>query len=429
MFKSYGDYNFQQNQIINVVLHNSAQDPANGKEGQLYFNTALDAIKYHDGNRWRLISSSINMNANNGITMTIDDSDPADIIYTLGLNVNTAHLIIEPDTVDPTKTMVSIKDLAITEGKLANGSVSTAKIKDGNVTTDKIKDGNVTTIKLASDSVTFTKMQKIATMTVIGNMSSETSNPEAIQVLTDLNTASEAVKTLATSYAIKAYIDSKIAGLGNLIGDWDPSSGIYPGNVSTKKGDYWYVITEAAINGVNYNVGDVIIAKDNAVGNNVNQYITLETNRDKATSTTLGLVKIATANEAKTMTPLSEDKVITVNTLLDRKATETVAGIIELATKEEAEDATDTSRALTPKTGKDLFLKLITTSKYVNTFGTGATSYTVNHNLNNLTPQVTFYDSSNNMVLCPYTITNANVLVFTAIPAPTATTKITIAIS
>ena len=420
MFKSYGDFNFQRNQLINAVLHKATTDPSNGTEGQIYFNTTSDKIMYYDGLRWKPISSSSSQFiAEDAITIDVDNSDIDDPIYNIGINVNDAHLVIEPDPTDPSINMVSIKKGAIVESLLADQAVST----------DKIKKSGVTTIKIADKAVTFTKMQNLATMTVIGNMSANTTTPSEVKVLTDLNSASSSASELATAYGVKTYIDSKLSTIGELKGSWDPNSGVYPGSTTTKKGDYWYVIADGTINQDSYDIGDLIIANMQAAGNNVNHYIALETNRDKASTTTYGYVKLATQEEALSESPIPEDKVITVNTLINRTATEERAGIIELATQEEAESSTDTTRALTSKTATDLINKLLNQSKFSSSYGNGDNTYLVTHNIDSLTPQVTFYEeTTKEFILCPYTITDNNSITFTATPAPTLQSKIVVVV-
>jgi hypothetical protein len=57
--------------------------------------------------------------------------------------------------------------------------------------------------------------------------------------------ANSSSTTLATSTAIKTYIDANVGSLGNLEGAWDASSASFPVGSSpvagTKAGDYWYV--------------------------------------------------------------------------------------------------------------------------------------------------------------------------------------------
>lgn len=101
---------------------------------------------------------------------------------------------------------------------------------------------------------------------------------------------------IPTASAVKTYVDNVAAGLGNLEGGWNASTGLFPSSSpdGTRKGDYWYVTTAGTVNSIPFNIGDVIIAKvDYASSGFASDWIQLETNRDQATETNLGLVRIA----------------------------------------------------------------------------------------------------------------------------------------
>lgn len=142
--------------------------------------------------------------------------------------------------------------------------------------TIRVKDGGITTAKLAN-------------------------------VSTDIvtNNGSTAVPTAA---AVKAYVDAVTGSLGNLEGGWSAASGAFPVGASpvagTKKGDYWYTSTAGTVDGIAFNVGDVIIALVDSASTSVfaNNWISLEVNRDQATETVLGLAEIATQAEVNTGT-------------------------------------------------------------------------------------------------------------------------------
>ena len=76
--------------------------------------------------------------------------------------------------------------------------------------------------------------------------------------------ANSSSSTLATSTAIKTYIDANVGSLGNLEGAWDASSGSFPVGstpvAGTKAGDYWYVSVAGTTGSVAFNVGDVVVA-------------------------------------------------------------------------------------------------------------------------------------------------------------------------
>ena len=165
-----------------------------------------------------------------------------------------------------------------------NGSV-TLDVNVDNLTVEivsdtiQVKDGGITTAKLAD-------------------------------VSSDLNTNSGAT-AVPTASAVKSYVDAKVGGLGNLEGAWDASSGSFPVGSSpvsgTKKGDYWYVSVAGTMGGVAFNLGDVIIARvDNASTTTASDWIQLEVNRDQATESVLGLVRIADQTTVNTGTDDTE---------------------------------------------------------------------------------------------------------------------------
>lgn len=257
---------FSKNQILNVALQNLSSAPSAPVAGQIYYNTTDTAVYFFDGTGWVNVSGDITA-VIAGAGLTGGGTSGA---VTLDVNVDNATLEIVSDTV---------------------------RVKDLGITSAKINDGAVTTIKLGDNQVTLGKLAQIANNTVIGNTSGSTATPSAVVIVTDLATAS--TTSLATSAAIKSYIDSTIGSLGNLEGGWDASAGTFPVGSSpvagTKKGDYWYTTVAGTVDGEAFNIGDMIVAKvDNASTTSKADWIRLEVNRDQATETVLGLVRLAT---------------------------------------------------------------------------------------------------------------------------------------
>jgi len=281
-----------KNQILNVALQNLSSPPGSPVQGQIYYNTGDKAIYYWDGTAWINVSGDISaVVAGAGLTGGGTSGS-----VTLDVNVDNATIEIDND-------IVRVKDLGITSAKL--------------------NDGAVTTIKIGANQVTLAKLAQIANNTVIGNTSGGTANPSAVVIVTDLASASST--TLATSQAIKSYIDTNIGNLGNLEDGWDASTGSFPiGSTpvaGTKKGDYWYVTVAGTVDGESFNIGDMIVAKINSASTSSKaDWIRLEVNRDQATETVLGLVKLATQAQVDTgtddtaaVTPLK------LKTLLDNR--------------------------------------------------------------------------------------------------------------
>lgn len=281
-----------KNQILNVALQNLGSPPGSPVEGQVYYNTADKAIYYWDGTSWINISGDITaVVAGAGLTGGGTGGS-----VTLDVNVDNATIEVNADT-------VRVKDLGITSAKL--------------------NDGAVTTIKIGDNQITLGKLAQLANNTVIGNTSGGTATPSEVVIVTDLASASST--TLATSSAIKSYIDTTVGNLGNLEGAWDASSGSFPVGSSpvagTKKGDYWYVSVAGTVDGESFNAGDMIVAKVNNASTSLkSDWIRLEVNRDQATETALGLAEIATQTEVNTGT--DDQRIVTplkLKTLLDNR--------------------------------------------------------------------------------------------------------------
>jgi hypothetical protein len=121
---------------------------------------------------------------------------------------------------------------------------------------------------------------------------------------TDSITGNSSVK-LTTENAVKTYVDTTVASLGNLEGGF--AAGVateFPTAVGgTKKGDYWYVTSNGTVNGAILKVGDVLIANINAPNvSNTTDWIIIQTNVDQATESIAGIAKIATQTETNTGT-------------------------------------------------------------------------------------------------------------------------------
>ena len=378
-----------KNQILNVAIHNLSSAPASPVLGQVYFDTTDKRIYFWDGLAWVDMSGDI-QDVLGGAGLTASSSND---VVTLDVNVDSATIEINSDT-------LRIKDLGVTTGKLA--------------------DSAVTTLKINPNAVTFAKIQQLNNLTVIGNVSGASANAAEVTIITDM--ANSSSSSLATSTAIKTYIDANVGSLGNLEGAWDASSGSFPVGSSpvagTKAGDYWYVSVAGTVNSVAFNVGDVIIAKINAASTSLaTDWIQLEVNRDQATTTVLGLVFLAT--NAETQTGTDANKAVTPASLSARTATETRTGIAEIATDAELTTGTDDTRIVTP-------LKLKTyldnrTGGYAANIGGAGTSYALTHGLSTIDVIVMIKDNTTlEEVITDVVITDANTVTVSFATAPSA---------
>ena len=377
-----------KNQILNVALQNLATAPSSPVAGQIYFNTADSRIYFWDGSAWVDISGNIkDIIAGDGLSRSID---AAGDVYTLDVNVDNATIEINADTL---------------------------RVKDLGIVTAKINDSAVTTVKINANAVTLAKIQQIGSLKVLANVTGSSADVQEVDIKTVID-GTAADTNMPTSKAVKDYVDTKVVGLGNLEGGWDASSGSFPvgatptglnaSGAGTKAGDYWYVTVAGTVDSEPFNVGDVIVAKIAGASTSLKtDWIRLESNRDQASETVMGVAAIATQTE--TNTGANDTDIVTPQKLAGRTATETRTGIAELATQAEVDAGTDDERIVTPlklKTFLDTYQGGYKAT--VNVTGTG--SYTVTHNLNNTDVQVEVINPSGETVLCDVTRTSANVV-------------------
>lgn len=117
---------------------------------------------------------------------------------------------------------------------------------------------------------------------------------------------------LTTENAVKTYVDSAIADLGQLIGGFDASIATdFPiASGGTNKGDYWRVSGVGTVQGIILKVGDVLIASVNTPSvTDPADWIFLQVNVDQATETAAGIAEIAT--QAETNAGSDDSRIVT----------------------------------------------------------------------------------------------------------------------
>lgn len=74
--KWFNNIDLQQNELQNGVIQNLAGDPSNGKAGQIYYNTADNGYRYHNGTAWVSITADAvkSIIAGNGLTSSGTDT-------------------------------------------------------------------------------------------------------------------------------------------------------------------------------------------------------------------------------------------------------------------------------------------------------------------------------------------------------------------
>lgn len=376
--KLYNNLDINKKQVLNMILHKATSNPSSPADGQVYYNTTDQSVRYYNANT----SSWVTLGAGSIVGIVAGEglgSSTLGGVTTIDINVDGATLEISSDT-------IRIKDSGVTSAKIADANVTSAKLASNSVVTAKIADANIT----------FSKIQDIASMTVIGRTSAGSGVVSAIPILNESNMASNSATSLATQQSIKSYVDAMVGSIGSLIGAFDASvSSTFPGSPTVVKGNYWYVTAAGTVQGIPLNVGDVIISnKNNPSTTIVTDWIFLETNRDQASTTTLGVVILATSTEVNAGT--DANKVVTPATLNQRTATETRTGLIEIATDVETQAGTDDARAVTPLKLKNMLNAAV--GGYSGTIGDGVTlTYTVTHNLGTKAVSVALYEAATDL--------------------------------
>tara|TARA_R110000868_G_scaffold257708_1_gene514966 strand:+ start:3330 stop:4223 length:894 start_codon:yes stop_codon:yes gene_type:complete len=93
---------------------------------------------------------------------------------------------------------LQVKDLGVTSTKIATGAVTTTKLPDSTI---------------ATDGVTYAKLQRVANMKVLGNVSGSLAVVTEVSILDEDNMVSDSATALTTQQSIKAYTDTKVAAV------------------------------------------------------------------------------------------------------------------------------------------------------------------------------------------------------------------------
>ena len=93
---------------------------------------------------------------------------------------------------------LQIKDLGVASAKIAASAVTTSKLPDST---------------LATDGVTYAKVQRVANMKVIGNVSGSLGVASEVSILDEDNMASDSATSIPTQQSVKAYTDTKVAAV------------------------------------------------------------------------------------------------------------------------------------------------------------------------------------------------------------------------
>jgi len=263
--------NFLKNQLLQVVVENLASAPSSPVEGQIYYNTTDKKFWYYNDSAW------VSPEAAGAVSGTLPIvSTPSGTDFVVSINAATTSTA---------------------------GSMSAA---------DKTKLDNATDANTASAIV-----QRDGS----GDFSANNITANSVTGLAAPSAGSDAVN--------KTYVDGLVAGLLDNQGSIDCSTN--PNYPSASNGDAYVVSVAGKIggaSGIDVNVGDLIVASaDNAGGSHAavgSDWYILETNRDQATDSTIGLVELATQAEVNTGSDTA--RVVTPATLAGWKTNQNIPG-------------------------------------------------------------------------------------------------------
>lgn len=407
----------EQTALEQALLHPIAGDPASPVEGQVWYNSTLEALRYRDS------TQNVTIASGTGIGSLVEDTTPQlggmlDVNnFAIGDGTRELITFVEDGSA---VNQLEIENEATGSGPILRGTGDDTNVDlnfetkgsgtfnfagDINVTgTVDGRDLSVDGAKLDTITGTNTGDEVQATETTAGVAEIATqvetdAGADDLRIVTPLKLdslnvtgmswyvdedtmASNSTSLLPSQQSVKAYVDSAVSGFSTYQGGYDaatntPDLDVSPTGVS--RGDQYTVTVAGNFFTTPVEVGDLLIAEiDNAT--------------------------------------VEADWTI-VNRNLDQ-ATETVAGIAEIATQVETNAGTDNTRFVTP-------LKLASftgfTRKYAQDIGNGvATSIAITHNLGTVDVSVTVKEvSSSEIVLTDVIVTSSNVVTLNFAVAPT----------
>ena len=136
--------------------------------------------------------------------------------------VNTTYTFTATDTITSAKMNNIIDETTLTSDAIIGTTLEVAsgklKVRAGNITSNELATGSVTTSSIASstsasDGVTYAKLQRVADMKVIGNVSGSLGVASEVSILDEDNMVSDSAIAVPTQQSVKAYTDTKVAAV------------------------------------------------------------------------------------------------------------------------------------------------------------------------------------------------------------------------
>ena len=257
---------FNKNEIFNLQLQNEINDAAAGTpvDGQLYYNTTDNIVKYGEGGVWVALSTATDTNT----TYDLDS---------IQVGSNVAVTLVGSDATLDTVTFVAGTNITLTD----NGSA--------NITIDAANPDQTITL---TGEVTGSGTTSITTTVANGVLDVANFNASAIVIESEGIENNDNDTTLPTSAAVKAYVDASTVGGLVYQGGYDADTNT-PDLDSTpiagiKKGWTYTVTVKGLFFTEQVRVGDVIIAEVDSP-TTLADWTTVQNNIDLASLTQIGI--------------------------------------------------------------------------------------------------------------------------------------------
>jgi hypothetical protein len=302
--------NLSQNELIKARIENQPNNAAagTGVEGQLYYDTTLDVLKVWASGAWVEVGGGVTtFTASDGVFIDLSPNTSQTGAVTLsaelsasGVKNNTTFLRGD-NTWSPISAIPGTYTWSIqggTGGPTTVSSGTNITFAGGtNVTTSL--SGNTLTINASNANITL-----IGEVTGSGTTSISTTVADGVLDVANFNasaivTASEGIEnnnndtTLPTSAAVKAYVDSSVAGGLIYQGGYDaatntPNLDSPPTIAGIKRGWTYTVTVEGTFFTEQVRVGDVLIAEIDSP-TTLADWTTVQNNIDLASLTQVGI--------------------------------------------------------------------------------------------------------------------------------------------
>jgi hypothetical protein len=291
--------NLNQKELVKAQIENQPNDAGagTGVEGQIYYDTTLDVLKVWAGGSWKEVGGGVtSFTATDGtfIDLTPNNNQIGDAVLSADLSATgtpSSATFLRGDNVWATPVDINTTyDLA--GGGTTNG---TAKIvltgTDSTIDNIGFNGSGITLVTQSGNVIT------IGTVIPSNHITFAMLSPAAVVVASETIGSNNNDTTLPTSAAVKAYVDSSVAGGLVYQGAYNATTNTpnldTTSNIAISKGFTYTVTVDGLFFTEQVRVGDVIIANvnipANSASNVLSNFTTVQNNVDIANSTTIGL--------------------------------------------------------------------------------------------------------------------------------------------